>query len=69
MRTAEGNEMINRSEIAAELVENCPVEARADHQAIASAILRGEGGAQILAMRELDMWPETYVWLRGTLTV
>jgi hypothetical protein len=56
-----------RKKIAAELLTGCPDEGLADHQAIARAISRGDTKEKILLMPELDLWPDTYVWLKHQL--
>lgn len=56
--------MIDRKRIADDLMVDCPCDAAADHQKVASAILRGDEPSRILAMPELDNWPESYHWLK-----
>lgn len=56
-----------KNPIAIELMKECPEESRADHQAIASAIERGDSRTTILNMDEVQRWPETYVWLKNEL--
>jgi hypothetical protein len=58
---------MNRNQIANELLEGCPDEARIDHIILATAIRAGAPKATILAMPEADRWPETYFWLRENL--
>lgn len=58
---------MDRNQIAAELLRGCPDESRADHEVIAQALRRGDSVSDILAMREVNDWPETYVWLRSEL--
>ena len=53
---------MTRNEIAIELMRDCPEESRADHSAIALAILTKEPWDDVLAMAE--EWPETYRWLK-----
>ena len=56
---------MNRNEIAAELLRGCPAESLA----IAAALRRGDAAEAILAMPEVNHWPETYVWLKAELTI
>ena len=56
-----------RNEIAAQLLEGCPEESRNDHEEIARAIRIGTSVDAIMAMPEVDRWPDTYCWLRGVL--
>lgn len=56
-----------RETIARDLLDGCPADSRADHETIAAAIRRGDSRAGILAMSEVDAWPETYAWLRDRL--
>ena len=60
--------MTDRNQLAAKLLEGCPAESLDDHKAIAAALLRGDSNEQVLAMNQLDAWPETYVWLKGELS-
>lgn len=57
------NNPVTRKTIIAELLLGCPDEAIGDHFAIAGAVERGESLLHLLAMPELDRWPDTYVWL------
>ncbi len=59
--------MSNRNEIAAELLRNCPAECASDYAAIADALRRDEDAQKILAMQEVNDWPETYAWLKSEL--
>lgn len=54
---------LDRDEIAAQLLDGCPDDCRADHETIAAAIRRGDTWAEILSMPETDRWPDTYTWL------
>ncbi len=56
---------MTRSELAAELLRDCPDESRADHETISRAILSGADREEILNM--VENWPETYVWLKNNL--
>ena len=59
--------MKTRTEIADELLADCPAESLHDHQKIAAAIERGDSKESILDMVETGRWPETYSWLKGEL--
>ena len=59
--------MQTKSQIANEMMRGCPADSRADHEAVAAALVRGDDAAAILKMAELDRWPETYVWLKSEL--
>lgn len=59
---------MRREQIAAELLANVPAESRADHELIANEIRGGSAREQILSMAEVDLWPETYFWLKQELT-
>jgi hypothetical protein len=52
-----------REALATELLRGCPAESRADHERIADALQRGDAPATILAMPEMERWPETYRWI------
>lgn len=56
---------MTRSELAAELLRDCPEESMSDHQIIADAILFGHTLTVMLSMREVNNWPETYSWLKA----
>jgi len=58
-----GAEEMTREEIAAELLANCPVEAREDHETIADMIREGHPWPSVI--NAADEWPETYVWLKN----
>lgn len=55
---------VNREKLAAELLKGDPGESQADHEAIARALTRGDSTEAILAMSELERWPDTYSWLK-----
>ena len=61
------NALTDRERLAADLLRDCPAESLDDHKAIAAALLRGDSNEQVLAMDQLDAWPETYSWLKGEL--
>ena len=56
-----------RNEIAVKLLEGCPDESRNDHEAIAAAIRCGASVEAVLAMPEVNRWPDTYCWLGDAL--
>ena len=56
-----------RQEIADEMMWSCPAESREDHEIIAWQIRTGQPVEAILELPELDLWPETYAWLKGEL--
>lgn len=58
---------MDRNEIATELLRGVPEESREDHEAIAAALRRGDSADDILSMREVNDWPETYSWLKTEL--
>jgi hypothetical protein len=58
---------IDRNALAKELLLGVPDESRADHEAIAAALVRGDSAEEILGMPEVDYWPETYSWLKTEL--
>jgi hypothetical protein len=59
---------VDRAEIAAELLTNCPDESFKDHRTIAAAIRRGDDPTTIMSMPEVERWPETYSWLKYELS-
>jgi hypothetical protein len=61
-RTQEEN-----NSIAEELMDCCPTESFADHNAIAEAIRNGKSREYILNMEQANAYPDTYVWLKGEL--
>lgn len=67
MTTDINSSAVNREQLADELLNDCPDEAQADHEAIAQALTRGDSYETILAMSELENWPETYSWLKAEL--
>lgn len=54
---------MTRDEIANELLNGCPDELRAEHEAISDRITTGADWADILDAAE--NLPETYVWLKN----
>lgn len=58
---------MTRSELAAELLRDCPEESRTEHEVIARAILAGADRESVLNMTEANNWPETYAWLAAEL--
>lgn len=63
-----GDDMhVIREKLAAELLKGDLGESQADHEAIARALTRGHSTEAILAMSELERWPETYSWLKTEL--
>jgi hypothetical protein len=55
---------LDRSIIAQQLLDSCPDECLEDHAIVAQAIRDGHKMEDILKMRELRGWPETYHWLK-----
>lgn len=55
--------MLNREELARELLTTCPPAWRNDYYKIAEALKAGQSGADILSMEEVMRWPGTYAWL------
>jgi len=43
----------------------CPTGSKNDHWAVARAIKSGATWETISQMKELNDWPETYVWLKA----
>tara|TARA_R110000851_G_C13075730_1_gene565285 strand:+ start:1002 stop:1307 length:306 start_codon:yes stop_codon:yes gene_type:complete len=63
-----GDDMhVIREKLAAELLQGDLGESQADHEAIARALTRGDSTEAILAMSELERWPETYSLLKTEL--
>lgn len=58
---------LDRWLIVSDLLRDCPPEGRADHEAVANAIARGERLAEILKLPELNRWPESYRWVASKL--
>ncbi|MEN6421127.1 MAG: hypothetical protein ABFD76_04205, partial [Smithella sp.] len=65
---------MNRKQIATELMTGCQRDEDwgedertpwTDHQAIADAIISGKSVDEILNMREMENWPDTYVWVKN----
>ena len=56
-----------RNAIAEELLDGCPDESRNDHEEIARAIRIGTSVDAIMAMPEVNRWPDTYCWLGDAL--
>lgn len=55
---------MNRSEIAAELLKDCPAESKLDHEYLAELIQDQVPWETILERPEANRWPETYRWLK-----
>lgn len=54
----------NLNTIAADMLNDCPDDSRADHEKAAAALRAGDVDAAIAA---IEAWPETYSWLRAEL--
>ncbi len=59
--------MKTRKEIADELMTGCPDGLISDHRIVAEAITRGDSPEKILAMPELNNWPDSYSWVKSEL--
>jgi hypothetical protein len=58
---------MNRTDIARELLIQCPPDSFSDYQAIVEALERGVSNETILFMPEVFRWPKTYRWLKAIL--
>lgn len=55
---------MTRTELAVELLRDCPNDVRADHEAVADAIRNGATWDELEQMPELNSYPESYIWVK-----
>jgi hypothetical protein len=58
---------VNRTEIARELLMQCPPDSYPDYQAVVDALEQGLPKEEILFLPEVFRWPRTYKWLKERL--
>jgi hypothetical protein len=58
---------VTRTELARELLMQCPPESFPDYQVITEALEKGLSKEEILIMPEVFRWPKTYRWLEANL--